>query len=53
MTLDQYFKDSLPNPHGDLSLNINPAVIIANESRTEVMSEINTMSGSGQAAIAK
>ena len=29
MTLDRYFKhkDVLPNPHGQLSLNITPAVI--------------------------
>lgn len=29
MTLDRYFKlkDVLPNPHGELSLNITPAVI--------------------------
>jgi len=41
MTLDQYFKqkDSLPNPHGDLSLGISPAVITSmNE---EVMSTMS------------
>ena len=29
MTLDRYFKrkDVLPNPHGELSLNITPALI--------------------------
>ena len=53
MTLDRYFKQkhSLPNLHGDLSLNINHAVITA--MNHEVMSEINTMSGSGQAPGAK
>jgi len=45
MTLNQCFKrkDSLPNPHGDLSLGISPAVIsLMNEEVT------STMSGSGQ-----
>ena len=55
MTLDWYFKrkDSLSNPHGDLSLTINPAVITA--MNHEVTREItsSTMSGSGQAAGAK
>ena len=55
MTLDQYFKrkDSLPNPHGDLSLTINPAAIATmNEEVTRKITG-STTSGSGQAAGSK
>jgi len=40
MTLDRYFKqkDSLPNPHGDLSLGISPAVITSKNEVTGAMS---------------
>jgi len=50
VTLDQYFKqkDSLPNPHGDLSLGISPAIItLMNEEVT------SAMSGSGQTTAVK
>ena len=53
VTLDRYFKrkDSLPNPNGDLSLNITPGVIAAmNREVTRALSEYGD---SGQATTKK